>query len=233
MNQALRLSSAHVFVGDIAAPVLQPDDVAHLSKSLRLRDGETVSVSDGNGQWRTCVWRQSEVVEPIGDVVTESRRVPECAVALTVVKGDRTDLAVEKLTEIGIDHIMLLAPLRRSVVRWDDKKFASNIERLSRIARGASMQSRRVFLPRITGPHSLSDVLSLPHSAIADPEGTSDVSSVSTIVIGPEGGFDPDELVPESPRVSLGQNILRAETAAIVAATLMVAHRARRSDHTG
>lgn len=233
MNHSLRTSAAHVFVDDITKPVLLNEDVAHLSKSLRLRDGETVSVSDGRGSWRLCAWRNSEHLELLSDVATIQRLHPHISVAVSPVKGDRTDLAVEKMTEIGVDDIIVMAPLRRSVVRWDERKFAQNIERLSRIARGAAMQSRRVYLPQVVGPVLLTEVLSRSHVAVADPEGTTDVGSVQTIVIGPEGGFDPSEIPTDTRCVSLGESILRAETAAIVATTLMVAHRTRRSDHTG
>lgn len=233
MNQSLRTSAAHVFVDDITAPHLHADDFVHLSRSLRLRDGENVSASDGNGSWRLCVWRGDEQLDVIGDVITERNIGSQLTVALSPVKGDRTDVAVEKMTEIGIDHIIVLAPLQRSVVRWDEHKSAHNIERLGRIARAAAMQSRRVFLPRVVGPASLTAVLSGPGCAVADPAGTTDLGTLQTIVIGPEGGFDPSELHADTPCVSLGRSILRAETAAIVAATLMVAHRARQSDHTG
>lgn len=233
MNHSLRTSAAHVFVDDITTPVLHSEDVAHLSKSLRLRDGETVSVSDGRGSWRLCTWRNSDALELLSDVDTFQRPHSQISVAVSPVKGDRTDIAVEKMTEIGVDEIIVLAPLRRSVVRWDERKFAQNIERLSRIARGAAMQSRRVFLPQVIGPMLLKEVLSRAHVAVADPAGVADVGSALTIVIGPEGGFDPDEIPADARRVSLGESILRAETAAIVATTLMVAHRTRRSDHTG
>lgn len=233
MNHSLRTSAAHVFVDDITTPVLHSEDVAHLSKSLRLRDGETVSVSDGRGSWRLCTWRNSDALELLSDVDTFQRSHPQISVAVSPVKGDRTDVAVEKMTEIGVDEIIVLAPLRRSVVRWDERKFAQNIERLSRIARGAAMQSRRVFLPQVIGPILLTEVLSRAYVAVADPVGVADFGSAHTIVIGPEGGFDPDEIPADVRRVSLGESILRAETAAIVATTLMVAHRTRRSDHTG
>lgn len=233
MNHSLRTSAAHVFVDDIMQPLLLEEDVAHLAKSLRLRDGETVSVSDGNGSWRLCVWRNAQHLEAMSDVETQQRLDPQLTVAVSPVKGDRTDLAIEKMTEIGIDEIVVLAPVRRSVVRWDERKFAQNIDRLSRIARAAAMQSRRLHLPQVIGPVMLADVLSRQDVAVADPVGTTDLALVQTIVIGPEGGFDPDEYPMSSARVSLGESILRAETAAVVAATLMVAHRARRSDHTG
>lgn len=233
MNQSLRTSAAHVFVEDITQPVLIDEDFAHLSKSLRLRDGESVSVSDGKGSWRFCVWRNNEHLELMSDVETHQRMEPQLAIAVSPVKGDRTDLAVEKMTEIGVDEIIVMAPLRRSVVRWDERKFAQNIDRLSRIARGAAMQSRRLYVPQVVGPVLLADVLSQDDVAVADPSGTADIGSVHTIVIGPEGGFDPDEIPHTAAHVSLGEHILRAETAAIVAATVMVAHRTRRSDHTG
>jgi len=233
VKPSLRTSTAHVFVDDITQPSLTEDDFAHLSKSLRLRDGETVSTSDGNGSWRLCVWRNTQLLEVVSDVETQQRLDPQLAVAVSPVKGDRTDLAVEKMTEIGVDEIIVLAPVRRSVVRWDERKFAQNIDRLSRIARGAAMQSRRLYVSRVVGPVTLAELLKRPDVAVADPVGTTDVAAVHTIVIGPEGGFDPDEYTTDTPCVSLGASILRAETAAIVAATLMVAHRARRSDHTG
>jgi 16S rRNA (uracil1498-N3)-methyltransferase len=233
VNKSLRATAAHVFVRDIGAPIIEKEDFVHLSKSLRLRDGETVSVSDGKGSWRLCAWRGSEAVECIGDVVTQDPLSTALTVAIAPVKGDRTDFAVEKMTEIGIDRIVVLAPLRRSVVRWDDRKTAHHIERLSRIARGAAMQSRRVFLPLITGPKVLSDALGGVRAAIADPAGSADISLFDTIAVGPEGGFDPSEYPENVPLVSLGSAILRAETAAVVAATLMVAHRAGQSDHTG
>jgi len=233
VKPSLRTSAAHVFVDDITRHSLTEDDFAHLSKSLRLRDGETVSTSDGNGSWRLCVWRNTQLLEVVSDVETQQRLDPQLAVAVSPVKGDRTDLAVEKMTEIGVDEIIVLAPVRRSVVRWDERKFAQNIDRLSRIARGAAMQSRRLYVPRVVGPVTLAELLKRPDVAVADPVGTTDVAAVHTIVIGPEGGFDPDEYTTDTPCVSLGASILRAETAAIVAATLMVAHRARRSDHTG
>ncbi len=233
MNPLLRESSAHVFVDDISCPELHDDDLRHLTKSLRLKDGESVSVSDGAGKWRMCTFRTNAGLEIVGDLFTENVPMPELTIALSPVKSDRTDLAVEKMTEIGIDTVMVLSPLRRSVVRWDNEKARHHVERLSRIARNASMQSRRVFLPKIVGPISLKEALSLPDAAVADPEGDVDIAQCSVVVIGPEGGFDAEERESAPVLVGLGGSVLRAETAAIVAATLMVAHRGRHSDHTG
>jgi 16S rRNA (uracil1498-N3)-methyltransferase len=233
VNQSLRSSAAHVFVHDLVEPQLTRDDFIHLSKSLRLRDGEMVSVSDGCGSWRICVWRGTEILECVSEVERVVSHTPTLTIAVSPVKGDRTDFAVEKMVEIGIDRIIILSPVRRSVVKWDDRKSPHHMERLERIARGAAMQSRRVFLPQIVGPSTLGESLAGVRAAVADPSGSRSIDDVDTIAIGPEGGFDPSEYPENVPHVSLGDSILRAETAAVVAATLMVAHRARRTDHTG
>ena len=233
MHPLLRQSSAHVFVDNIDQPFLHDADESHLRKSLRLRVGEPVTVSDGAGTWRLCTWNGSHYLEVAGDIHREAVPSQQLSVAVAPVKGDRTDLAIEKLTEVGIDRIIVLAPLRRSVVRWDDKKTQHHVDRLTRIVRGAAMQSRRVFVPQVVGPMSLSAVALLPGAYFAEPGGLAPVGSCQTIVIGPEGGFDDDELTLAQGTVDLGPAILRAETAAIVAATLMVAHRGRLSDHTG
>lgn len=222
MIASLRGSAAHVFVADVSAPALSDDDHRHLAKVLRLRDGETVSCSDGAGSWRLCTWNNGGL-EPSAAVATEPAPAPELTVAVSPVKGDKTDLVVEKLVEIGIDSIVLLAPVERSVVRWAPGKVDHVLSRYERIARSAAMQSRRVFLPRLTGPVPLETVLE-GTAAVAEPGGDAPWDNVTTVVIGPEGGFTERETAAASRRVDLGPHVLRAETAAIVAASRMVAH---------
>ena len=98
------------------------------------------------------------------------------------------------------------------------------------------MQSRRTWLPTVSGVMSLADALSRPGAAVADPEGApltsgapspARTTSPALVIIGPEGGFDADEIPSSAARVSLGDTILRAETATLVAATLLVARRAQ------
>ena len=213
MNDELRRSAAHVFVDDVTAPALAADDAHHLSRVLRLRDGENVTVSDGRGSWRVCAWANG-TVQPLGDVHTEPAPSPRLAVALVPVKGDRTDDAVERLVETGIDEVIVLEPTDHSVVRRD-------------AGRAAAMQSRRVWLADVTGPASLSDVLARDGVVIAEPGADASLEGVTTIVVGPEGGFSERETAMARRCVGLGPGILRAGTAATVAGTLMVAHRRR------
>ena len=225
MMDELRRSSAHVFVADISHPVLTDGDVHHLSRVLRLKNGEVITCSDGHGAWRVTHWKDG-AVESVSEVVTEPERSISLTVAIAPVKGDKTDLTIEKLVEIGIDRIAILQPLERSVVRWASDKTSQVMDRYRRIALAAAMQSRRVYLPEIVGPVSL-DALGVDGIAMAEPGGQASWDGVRTLVIGPEGGFSPNELASSLPTIDLGSTILRAETAAIVGASLMVAHSRR------
>jgi 16S rRNA (uracil1498-N3)-methyltransferase len=220
---ALRHSAAHVFVDQLDSPTLGDDDQHHLGRVLRLRDGESVTASNGRGQWRACVWRNG-ALEVAGEVVASAPPSVRCAVAFTPVKGDRNEWAVQKLTEIGIDEIVILAPTQHSVVRWSDAD--KQLRKLRVVAREAAMQSRRVWLPSIVGLLALHEVCAGDGAAVADPDGVALHAGVSLVVVGPEGGFAEDELPAGVPRVQLGDTILRAETATLVAATLLVARRA-------
>jgi len=234
VNQHLRDSAAHVFVDDLASPELNETDRHHLGRVLRLRDGEQVSASDGDGRWRVCTWNDGSI-EASGDIIETPGPSSRVGVAFVPVKGDRNEWTVQKLTEIGVDDIVVVAPTRRSVVRWSDPD--KQLHKLRVAVREAAMQSRRVRLPSVAGLASLSEVLARPGVALADPDGLaliadsreSDSQSTgpSMLVVGPEGGFDPDEIASSVARVSLGDTILRAETATLVAATLLVARRSR------
>ena len=217
----------HVFVDDLGSPLLSDVDHHHLAKALRTRDGDPITVSNGAGQWRAC--RFGPNVEPTGEILSVAEPAYEVGVAFVLVKGARPELATQKLTELGVDHITLLHG-DHSVVRWEGAKVTKNIERLDRIAREASMQSRRVRLPTISGMQTIHDLVgSSAGVAIAEPGGRNFDGSERLVVIGPEGGWSPGELAlaqdaGESGRsglVSLGSQILRAETAAIVAGTLL------------
>jgi 16S rRNA (uracil1498-N3)-methyltransferase len=222
MMDLLRKSSAHVFINSLASPVLEQDDAHHLLKVLRITEHDVVSVCDGRGSWITAKLDKHGELHPLSEVFASAPRKQVLSVAFAPVKGEKPEVIVQKLTEIGIDRIIPLAPTRRSVVKWDDARAAKNEERLRKIAREAAMQSRRTWLPQIHSITALTDVLAMPGCAIAEPGGIEISHEHHVVVIGPEGGFAPDELTTRVPTVSLGESILRAETAAIVAGALMV-----------
>ncbi|MFT3855023.1 MAG: RsmE family RNA methyltransferase [Ilumatobacteraceae bacterium] len=215
---SLRASAAHVFVDDLELPELDERDTHHLGRVLRLRDGQSVTVSDGRGRWRTAVWRAG-AVEPDGETCGPSPR-PAVTIAAAIPKGDRLEWMVQKLTEVGVDGITLV-DCHRSVVRWDAARAGAQRARLTRIVRDAAMQSRRTWLPELAGPVPLVSVLDGDGAVVvADPAGAVfDVAAPVTVVVGPEGGFTPDE-VAGAQLVALGDHVLRVETAAVVAVVL-------------
>jgi 16S rRNA (uracil1498-N3)-methyltransferase len=143
-------------------------------------------------------------------------------VAFAVVKGERPEWAVQKLTEIGVDRIVPLQTAR-SVVRWPLGESGGQVARLRRVAREAAVQSRRVWLPVVDG---VTPFEALAGGALAHPGGAGPSLEQPTVLVGPEGGWDDAELASGRPLVGLGPSVLRTETAAVVAGALLCALRA-------
>lgn len=213
---------AHLLVADVERPELDKLDDAHLVKVLRVRDGAPLSVTDGAGRWRLAEWRRA-AIDATGPVVSEDAPAP-LAIAVTPLKGDRTELMVQKATELGIDRVLIVGDAERAVVRWNAERATKNLTRLNRIAREALMQSRRIWLPRVETIR-LREVFE-GGAAIAHFDGNEIDGSHDCVVIGPEGGWTASELDLAPRRVTLGRTVLRAETAAITASSLLA--RARR-----
>lgn len=214
MNDDLRRSAAHVFVADLSSLALDPDDAHHLTRVLRIGPADPVSVSDGRGAWLLASLKSATALAPR----TEPRHEPEPAplrVSFSPVAAAKPAAVVRQLTEVGSTAIDVLAPSRRSVSRP-----RLDAARLARVAREAAMQSRRVHLPEVRVDVGLAEVLAAG-AAVADPSGAP-LGAHRHVVIGPEGGFDPDE-IEGAPLVGLGDTVLRAETAAIVAAAHLAA----------
>lgn len=189
---------------------------------LRLRGGEELTVSDGAGGWRRCGF--GATLDPLGEVEREARPSPEVTVAFAVVKGQRPEWAVQKLTEIGVDRIVPVVTAR-SVVRWPVGGTSGHLARLRRVAREAAMQSRRAWLPVVTDVADFPTLAVSAGAALAHPGGEPPSLTRPTILVGPEGGWDEAELTAGLPRVRLGGAVLRTETAAVVAGALLCALR--------
>lgn len=218
-------AAAHAFVADLGSPQLSPDDHHHLMRVMRLRPGQAVTVSDGEGRWRPCRVT-SDGLEPDGDIATVAAPSPPVSVAFALTKGVKPEWTVQKLTEVGVDVIIPLMA-ERSVVRWDESKAARQVSRWQEVARQAAMQSRRVRLPVVEDAAPFADVASRPGAALAQPGGGEPSLSHPLMLTGPEGGWSAAELGRDLPLVDLGGTVLRAETAALVAGIRLCALRAR------
>jgi 16S rRNA (uracil1498-N3)-methyltransferase len=211
-----------VFVTDLDEPVLDAADRHHLQRVLRERDGAPLTIADGRGRWRTA--RLGATVEVTGDVMAAEALEPQLAVGFALVKGDKPELIVQKLTELGIDRIV---PFRasRSVVRWDDARAAKAVDRLRAVARAAAMQCHRPDLPVVADVADLATLASAPGTALADRDGMPPTLEHPTVLVGPEGGWDPQERSLVAARVRVGGHVLRAETAAVTVAAVLAALR--------
>lgn len=220
-------AKAHVFVEDLARPLLDPADHHHLTRVLRLRPGDEITASDGAGGWRSCRLGSGEALEPEGATRQEPLPRPPVAVAFALTKGGRPEWTVQKLSEVGVDRIVPFVA-ERSVVRWDAGKAVTQSERFRRIAREAAGQCRRVWLPRVDEVTRFTDLVGKPGAALAQPGGGPPSLEHPLLLTGPEGGWSEGELrqAQHLPRVVLGPHVLRAETAAVVAGGLLCALRA-------
>lgn len=216
---------AHAFVPDPEAPELGDDDLHHLLRVLRVRPGEEVTVSDGAGRCRPCRMGPGGLLEPAGEVVVVPRPRPAVAVGVALTKGDRPEVAVQKLTELGVDRILPFVA-DRSVARWEGERAVRHVGRLRRVAREAAVQARLTFLPEVADLTDFASVAALPGAARCDRGGGPPGLDRPVLLVGPEGGWSDAERDRGLPVVGLGPTTLRAETAAIAAGALLTALRA-------
>lgn len=221
-------SGPHMFVGCINTPVLDEKDLHHLSRVLRHKLDETLTVSDGCGNWAIAKQKtkDSGAVDLCSQIFREVKSKRPLAIACALTKGDKPETVVQKLTEIGIDEIIIGAS-RYSVAKWD-KKIAKQQARLSLVARAAAMQSKQAFIPNVTVVQDLFSYLGQPHLADkysnavrADFGGRALNAEDRLLIIGPEGGWHETERAAHPDSVDLAKNVLRSETAAITAAVMM------------
>jgi 16S rRNA (uracil1498-N3)-methyltransferase len=240
VSDLLRRAAGFVYVENLDAPQPSEDDTHHLLHVLRLRAGEAVIAADGAGSFVPCVIREgvsasrgrgradasSPDVLEVSGVVQSFDQETRKRVAFALPKGERAEWTVQKLTEIGIADIVPLLT-DRTVVRLSAAESLRRAERFRRIAREAGAQSRRLHLPVVAVPTTMEALLETLDTAdgeiaIAEPGGGPLTSAIATVLVGPEGGWSERELEVIPNRISLGSGVLRTETAALVAATLLV-----------
>jgi 16S rRNA (uracil1498-N3)-methyltransferase len=221
---------------------LPPDTASHLAKVLRARSGDELILFNGDG----CEFdgaieavRGSRVSASVGNSRAVDRESPlSVTLVQCVPRGDRMDFIVQKATELGVARIVPVLS-QRSVVRLDQAQARSKAVHWRAVAVSACEQCGRNRLPNIEPAQPLLNYLGEParsagprwvfepqctpppDTVAQDPGAADSAIARAEIAIGPEGGFEADELeafrVAGFRRVALGPRILRTETAAIAA----------------
>ena len=221
---------------------IEGGDVNHMKNVLRMKLHEKAEISDGESRTYLCEVEAYEEDVAVLHILEEMEADTEPASKLYLFQGlpksDKMELIVQKAVELGVYKIVPVA-MKRCVVRLDDKKAAKKADRWNSIAESAAKQAGRSRIPEVTMPLSYNealkmaeelDVTLLPYELAGGMEVTREVirqiksgQSVG-IFIGPEGGFEPEEVdaaVSMGAKViTLGRRILRTETAGL--ATLAV-----------
>ncbi|HEX4791799.1 MAG TPA: 16S rRNA (uracil(1498)-N(3))-methyltransferase [Actinospica sp.] len=228
----------------------------HAALVRRLQPRERIDLTDGAGLLAGCVILHSDGYA-LDLEVQELRMVPPPSPRLTVVqglaKGDRGETAVETMTEIGVDVIVPWSA-GRSIAQWKGERGGKSLAKWRGTAREAAKQSRRSWWPEVTEPATTAKVAKLlaaatmpvvlheeaelALAALSPPEPAPDTASASSaapaeivLVVGPEGGISPEELMQFAEAGAapyrMGPTVLRTSTAGTAAAAVLLARSGR------
>ena len=199
-------------------------DFNHIKNVLRMKEGESFLVSC-EGKSDLCVLKEISGDTAIAEITEENFQDTELPVKIYLFEGlpksDKMELIIQKCVELGV-YAIVPTEMSRCVVKLEEKKKKSKIQRWQSIAESAAKQSKRNLIPEIKDVMSYKEALSFAKSLdlILLPYESKNGMSVG-IIVGPEGGFEEkevEEAFSAGARViSLGKRILRTETAAITA----------------
>ena len=213
------------------------EDEHHILHVMRMKVADEIEVVDNQKVFLCRIDKTNPLEVSVIHEISNDVEIKEGITLLfALTKGDKIDLVLQKATELGVKKVALITS-ERTVVSYDNKDIDKKLARFSKIMKEASEQSHRVVVPELLGIFNLK---SLPKEALSDInyvayekdasktnemfEGLEKNKSIS-ILVGPEGGFSEQEithLVNQGfIRTSLGKRILRAETAAIYALSVL------------
>lgn len=220
------------------------DEAHHAVAVRRLRVGEQVVLTDGAGRSGNGVVTGTGkrlLTVTLSEVTRQQRPTPSFTVVQAIPKGERGELAVEVLTEVGADRIVPWAAAR-SVAVWRGERVAKSHARWRATAREAAKQARRSWHPDVAPPATTAEVAALVaaadlavvlHEGAAGPLSELEVPGAGEVlvVVGPEGGLAPEELTAfetaGARAVRLGPEVLRTSTAGVVAVGALMARTPR------
>ena len=230
--------------GQIQGPeaIITGSDVNHIRNVLRMKVGERVRISDNEGNDFYCAIAQIGS-EEVSLVVLERAEDTEPSLKITLFqglpKGDKMEQVIQKSVELGVSEIIPVA-MKNCVVKLDEKRARAKQARWQAIAESAAKQSKRSMIPSVGEVMSFADAAAyakkldvriLPYENQRGLAHTRDVfgkiqkgASVG-IFIGPEGGYDSSEIAlakDDMEMVSLGNRILRTETAGLCALSMLL-----------
>ena len=219
-------------------------DVNHIRKVLRMREGEEILVSDGQGKDFHCRIEAIEEEEVTAQILWVLDGNAELASDITLFqglpKGDKMEFIIQKCVELGVARIVPVNT-KRTIVKLDAKKEQARIRRWNGISESAAKQSGRGRIPEVSGVKSFAEALEdakklnmclIPYELAKDMAQTREVlSSIKPgmsvgIFIGPEGGFEEEEVEQAAAAgarpITLGRRILRTETAGMAVMSMLV-----------
>jgi 16S rRNA (uracil1498-N3)-methyltransferase len=237
----MRLTRVYVDTPVVAGKrlVVEGSAANHIARVLRLRTGDALTVFDGTGgefSARIEEFRKDTVMLSVEDHRTLDRESPlSLTLAQGISRGERMDWIIQKATELGASRIVPVFT-KRSVVRLDDRQAERKLQHWRAITVSACEQCGRNRLPDLATPADFFDVLPAEFTPSAtrlllSPSGDlriddlKDVGQGITVLIGPEGGLEDVEqesaLAAGYKPVRMGPRVLRTETAAIAALTII------------
>ncbi len=223
--------------------IITGSDVNHIRNVLRMRTGEELLISDGQGKEYHCVLKETGESEVRAEICAKRDENAELPSRITLfqglAKGDKMDLIIQKCVELGVFRIVPVNT-KRTVVKLDARKEESRRKRWMTISESAAKQSGRGIIPEISAvksfPEALKeaaelDVCLIPYEKAEDMAHTREVlSGIPTgdsigIFVGPEGGFEEEEVVQAmavgAKPITLGRRILRTETAGMAVLAML------------
>ncbi len=225
---------------------LDGDEGRHAAAVRRVRLGEQVDVTDGAGLLLRCIVvgvpSKAQVDLDVENIVDFAQPAPRLVVVQAIPKGERSDIAVELLTEVGVDVIVPWAATR-CIARWDGERADKGRDKWQRTANEASKQAHRAWFPEVRPLHSTDEVAALVAAAdvavllhesaldsLVDLELPDDASDV-LLVVGPEGGIADDERArlekAGAAARRMGPTVMRTSTAGVAAAAVLLSRTAR------